>query len=69
MWGFLEQQSFSLSERDYFENLSYVLEVINRIGKTSQVRAWLSTVQGKPRLGRALSLPLREGGLLEEFVI
>ncbi len=69
MWGFLEQQSFYMNEREYIENLAHILEIINRIGKSSEVRAWLSKVEGKPRLGRALSLPLRGAELLEEFLI
>ncbi len=69
MWGFLEQQSFDITEKDYCENLSKVLEVINRIGMSGEVRAWLLQVKGKPRLGRALSLPLKGDDSLEEFVI
>ena len=69
MWGFLEQQSFPLNESDYSENLAYVIEVINRLGKSSEVRDWLLRVKGKPRIGRALSLPLRGGEVFEEFVI
>ncbi len=69
MWGFLEQQSFALSKSEYLENLAYVLEVVNRIDKSSEVRAWLLTLKGKPRPGKALSLPLRGDGIFEEFVI
>ena len=69
MWGFLEQQSFPLSKSDYLKNLANVLEVVNRLGKSSEVRGWLSAVEGKPRPGKSLSLPLRGGEILEEFVI
>ena len=69
MWGFLEQQSFYLSEKDYRENLGKVLEVLNRLGKASEVRSWLLNLQGKPRLGRALSLPLRGDELFGEFLL
>ena len=69
MWRFLEQQSFPLNESDYCENLAYVIEVINRLGKAAEVRAWLSTVEGEPKIGRALSLPLRVEEMLGEFVI
>ena len=69
MWGYLEQQSFPLSEREYAENLARILDVINRLGKASEVRAWLLYIEGKPRIGRALSLPIRGNQLLGEFVL
>ncbi len=69
MWGYLEQQSFPLNDHDYREKLEEVLEVVNRIDKTSEVRFWLLNVKGKPRLGRALSLPLRGDARLGEFVL
>lgn len=69
MWGFLEQQSFPLSEAEYRENLSNTLEIINRLDYISEVRQWLINLEGKPRVGRALSLPLRGGKFLEEFVL
>ena len=69
MWGFLEKQSLHLTEQEYRENLSRVLEIINRLGKSSEVRDWLFHVQGKPKLGRALSLHLKGDWRLEEFVL
>ncbi len=69
MWRFLEQQSFPFSEQQYQEELAKVLEVVNRINQTSEVRAWLLLQNGKPRLGRALSLPLRADERLEEFLL
>ena len=69
MWGYLEQQSFYLSEKQYREELAQVIDIVNRLGKTSEVRGWLLNVQGKPRLGRALGLRLRGNEAYEEFVI
>ncbi len=69
MWGFLEQKSFPLSDNEYRLNLAYVIEVINRIGQEALVREWLLTSPKRPTTGRAISLPLRQGACLEEFLV
>ena len=69
MWGFLEQQSFPLDEETYKENLNRTLEIINRAGQSDFVRKWLKTVQAKPRLGRAITLPLPMDPRMDEFVL
>ena len=69
MWGFLEQQSFPLDEETYKENLNRTLEIINRAGQSDFVRKWLRNVQAKPRLGRAITLPLPMDPRMDEFVL
>ncbi len=69
MWGYLEQNSFRLTEKEYLENIGYVVEIINRLGKSLLVRRWLLDCQSKPRLGKALSLPLGGNYSLKEFVL
>ena len=69
MWGFLEQQSFPLDEETYREKLSRTLEIINRAGQSDLVRKWLENVQAKPRLGRAITLPLPMDQRMSEFVL
>ncbi len=69
MWGFLEQQSFPLDEETYRENLNRTLEIINRAGQSDFVRKWLKNVHAKPRLGRALTLPLPIDPRMSEFVL
>ena len=69
MWGYLEQKSFPLDEEEYILHLNNVLEVINRIGSANQVREWLFNTPRKPRIGRAISLPLRSGEGLEEYLL
>ena len=69
MWGFLEQQSFHLSEEKYREELAKIIDVIHRLDQASEVRVWLLRQESKPRLGRALSLPLRADEGLEEFLL
>ena len=69
MWGYLEQQSFPMDEETYRAHLEEVVEVVNRLGLAKQVREWLFTTPKKPRLGKAVSLPLEAAGRLEEFVL
>ena len=69
MWGFLEQQSFPLNEETYRENLNRTLEIINRAGQSDFVRNWLKNVQARPRLGRAITLPLPIDPRMSEFVL
>ncbi|KKZ14804.1 MAG: hypothetical protein TH68_03930 [Candidatus Synechococcus spongiarum 142] len=59
MWGYLEQLSFPLDEPDYVARLADVVEAINQMGKGEAVRVWLRTTTDRPRLGKALSLPLQ----------
>ncbi len=69
MWAFLEQQSFPLDEETYMENLNRTLEIINRAGQSDFVRNWLENIQAKPRLGRAINLPLPIDQRMSEFVL
>ena len=69
MWAFLEQQSFPMNEAEYRENLNDILEIINRLGLASSVREWIHTTPKKPRVGKALTLPLRADERLKEFLI
>ena len=69
MWAYLEQQSFPLDEQAYRKHLQEVLEIVNRLGLAAVVREWLATTSQKPRIGRALSLPLQGASCLEEFLL
>ena len=69
MWGFLEQQSFPMDEQTFRNHLNSILEIINRGGKSDFVRNWLENVQAKPRLGKAITLPLPMDQRMAEFVL
>lgn len=58
MWAYLEQQSFPLSPDEYTAKLDQMVGLLNGLGVAAQVRRWLETTNDKPRLGRALGLPL-----------
>ncbi len=70
LWHHLEQQSFPLSEAEYREALAEIIATLNGLGVADQVRTWLQTTRDKPRLGRALSLPLElPPGRASEFLL
>jgi ribosomal protein S12 methylthiotransferase accessory factor YcaO len=62
MWAHLEQQSFPLSPEAYGARLEEVAALLTALGAAAQVRRWLLTTAGRPRLGRALVLPLEVCG-------
>lgn len=70
LWHHLEQQSFPLSPEAYREAVEELVATLNGLGVGDQVRQWLLTTKDKPRLGRALSLPLElPPGRASEFLL
>ncbi len=70
MWAYLEQQSFPLSPEAYAGRLEEVAARLNGMGVAVQVRRWLLTTSGRPRLGRALTLALDlPSGRAAEFLL
>ena len=69
MWKYLEQESFPMSEAQYRTSLSEKIEILNRGGYSDCVREWISTVNSRPRLGRAVSLQLKINEKMKEFLI
>ena len=70
IWNHLEQQSFPLSEAEYRAALAELVATLNGLGVAQQVRHWLETTKDRPRLGRALSLPLElPPGRAREFLL
>jgi hypothetical protein len=70
MWGYLEQQSFPMTAEAYATQLDSLVATLNGLGVAAQVRQWLRTTRDRPRLGRALSLPLElPAGRSSEFLL
>jgi hypothetical protein len=70
MWGYLEQQSFPMSAEAYGAHLEELVATLNGLGVAEQVRQWLRSTRDRPRLGRALSLPLElPPGRSSEFLL
>ena len=70
MWAYLEQQSFPMDAATYAARLEELVATLNGLGVAAQVRQWLLTTPDKPRLGRAMSLPLElPEGRASEFLL
>lgn len=70
MWAYLEQQSFPLDEEAYLARLADLVATLNGLGVADQVRDWLNSTSDRPRLGKAMSLPLElPPGRASEFLL
>ena len=58
MWAYLEQQSFPMGPEAFRRKLDDLVGLLNGLGVAEQVRQWLVSTADKPRLGRAMNLPL-----------
>ena len=69
MWKYLEQVSFPLSESEYIEHLDSVANYLNAWGGVGQFTHYLESTREKPRLGKAVSIPLDLGERASEWII
>ncbi|MDJ0534320.1 MAG: DUF3067 family protein [Xenococcaceae cyanobacterium MO_207.B15] len=69
MWRYLEQASFPLSETEYLEHLDAVANYLNAWGGVEQVKEFIVKTREKPRLGKAVSIPLDLGERASEWII
>jgi hypothetical protein len=68
MWRYLEQASFPLSETDYLDHLNQIALYLNEWGQGDYVRQWLHQTRERPRLGKAVSIPLQLGDRALEWL-
>ena len=69
MWRYLEQASFPLSESEYLEHLEAVANYLNGWGGAEQVKSFINETKEKPRLGKAITIPLDLGGRASEWIL
>ncbi|MEA5508676.1 DUF3067 family protein [Crocosphaera sp. UHCC 0190] len=69
MWKYLEQASFPLSEQEYFEHLNAIANYLTAWGSLEQIKAYLETTNERPRLGKAVSIPLDLGEKSSEWIL
>jgi len=69
MWKYLEQASFPLSEADYLEHLDTVAHYLNAWGGTAQVQDYIQKTRERPRLGKAVSIPINLGERASEWML
>ncbi len=68
MWRYQEQASFPASEADYLAHLEEVAQYLQSLGASEQIRQALLDHPDKPRLGKAVSLPIELGGRASEWL-
>jgi hypothetical protein len=61
MWRYLEQASFPLSEEAYLAHLDQVAAYLNAWAQVPYVRQWIAATRERPRLGKAVNIPLDLG--------
>lgn len=69
MWKYLEQASFHYTEAEYLENLEQIAQYLNHWGVVSQVIEGIRETKSKPRLGKAVSIPLSLGERASEWIL
>ncbi|MBE9126612.1 MULTISPECIES: DUF3067 family protein [unclassified Coleofasciculus] len=69
MWKYLEQASFPLSETDYMERLDTVATYLQGWGGVEQVQNYIKQTRERPRLGKAVSIPIELGERGSEWMV
>ncbi len=69
MWKYLEQASFPLTEADYYEHLDNIAGYLRAMGGATQVETYIQQTRERPRLGKAVSIPLDLGERASEWLV
>ncbi|MBD3882522.1 DUF3067 family protein [Phormidium tenue FACHB-886] len=69
MWKYLEQASFPMTEAEYLEHLAEIANYLAAWGSTAQVEQFIAQTKERPRLGKAVSIPLDLGDRASEWLI
>ncbi|NEP60885.1 MAG: DUF3067 family protein [Symploca sp. SIO2G7] len=69
MWKYQEQASFPLSEAEYLERLQTIASYLHAWGGVEQVQDYINQTYERPRVGKAVSIPLELGGRASEWML
>ncbi|NEO56524.1 MAG: DUF3067 family protein [Okeania sp. SIO3B5] len=69
MWKYLEQVSFPMTEVDYLAHLDAIATYINGFGAVETVKKYIENTKERPRLGKAVSIPLDLGERASEWMV
>lgn len=69
MWKYLEQASFPLTEAEYLAHLETIASYLHAFSGTSQVETFIQQTRDRPRLGKAVSIPLDLGDRASEWIL
>lgn len=69
MWRYLEQASFPKTELEYLEHLETIASYINGWSSEVQVQTWIEQTRDRPRLGKAVNIPIDLGERASEWIL
>ncbi|MBD2326294.1 DUF3067 family protein [Alkalinema sp. FACHB-956] len=69
MWKYLEQASFGATEEEYVAHLNWVLSHLEAWGVVEQVSSYVEKTREKPRIGKAVSIPVDLGDRASEWLL
>jgi len=69
MWKYLEQASFPLTEAEYQTHLETIASYLHALGGGAQVQKFIEQTRERPRLGKAVSIPLDLGERASEWLL
>ena len=69
MWRYLEQASFPMTPVEYQEHLEAVATYLQGWGAFTQVMTVIETTRERPRLGKAISIPIELGERASEWLV
>lgn len=69
MWRYLEQASFPSDELEYRQHLNAIVQYLQAWGCVEQVLTYIDHTREKPRLGKAVSIPLDLGDRTSEWIL
>lgn len=69
MWKYLEQASFPMTEAEYLAHLDTVANYLNAWGCVAQVQGFVEQTRERPRLGKAVNIPIDLGERASEWIV
>ncbi|MGB7416714.1 MAG: DUF3067 family protein [Thermosynechococcaceae cyanobacterium] len=69
MWRYLEQASFPMTELEYQEHLDAIATYIKGWSAAQQIIDFIEKTKERPRLGKAVSIPVELGGRASEWMV
>jgi Domain of unknown function (DUF3067) len=69
MWKYLEQASFPLTQSEYLAHLDMVATYLVAWGAAAQIQAYIEKTRERPRLGKAVSIPIDLGDRASEWLL
>lgn len=69
MWRYLEQVSFPMDEEGYLAHLKDIVLYLEAMGCLTQVQTAIEQTNERPRLGKAVSIPIDLGRRSSEWLL